>query len=273
LGAAARAGLAAAVVLAVALMTPAAASAWAPASKATIHPGVMLTTAGSECTANFVFVDGTYAYLGQAAHCSSTGSPIDADGCTSPVLPLGTRVQIDGATRRGRLVYSSWNTMKARGEKRSNLCLYNDFELVRIAPADRGRVNPSVPRLGGPTGVGTVAVGAPVYSYGSSSLRLGQLNARAGYVIDQSGGGWNRTAYMVTPGIPGDSGSGFENGSGQAVGVLTTVDIAPTAGANDFGDLGRELAYMHTHSRFSAVRLVRGTRPFNPDLANAMLGG
>ena len=43
------------------------------------------------------------------------------------------------------------------------------------------------------------------------------------------GGGWSRTVYTVTPGIPGDSGSGFLNASGQAIGTLSTVAIAPLA--------------------------------------------
>ena len=32
---------------------------WAPASTATIRPGVQLVTAGQQCTANFVFTRGT----------------------------------------------------------------------------------------------------------------------------------------------------------------------------------------------------------------------
>ena len=47
--------------------------------------------------------------------------------------------------------------------------------------------------------------------------------------MSTEGGGWSRTVYTVTPGIPGDSGSGFLNASGQAIGVLSTVAIAPYA--------------------------------------------
>ncbi len=265
-------GAVAAVLAAGALAAPAA-SAWAPAAKANVHPGVMTFTKGAQCTSNFVFTGGGEVYLGQAAHCSGTGSQTDTDGCTAAKLPLGTRVEIDGASRRGTLVYNSWNSMQARHEKRSSLCLYNDFALIRIAPADRRRVNPSVPGFGGPTGVGTAAVGDTVYSYGNSSLRGGsrQLAPKQGTIVDQAGGGWSRTVYMLTPGIPGDSGSGYMNASGQAIGVLSTLDAVPPA-ANDIGDLGRELAYMRTHSKFGAVRLARGTRAFDASLANAILG-
>jgi hypothetical protein len=43
-----------ALALAVAALTPAVASAWAPASQATVHPGVMTFTQGAQCTSNFV---------------------------------------------------------------------------------------------------------------------------------------------------------------------------------------------------------------------------
>ena len=67
-----------------------AAPSWAPASSATIHPGVQTFTAGAQCTANFVFYDASNVYLGQAAHCSGTGTSTDTNGCTSGSLPIGT---------------------------------------------------------------------------------------------------------------------------------------------------------------------------------------
>ena len=78
--------------------------------------------------------------------------------------------------------------------------------------------------------------------------------------------------YTLTPGIPGDSGSGFMNGSGKAIGVLSTLDILPTAGSNGVGDVGKEIAYMHANSSFSGVNLVPGTEPFKPNLVGAILG-
>src|SRR3954451_19164522 len=101
-----------AAIVALALGAPAGASAWAPASTATIHPGVQVFTAGAQCTANFVFTSGGATYLGQAAHCSGTGQATDTDGCTSGSLPLGTPVEVTGATRPGALAYNSWLTMQ-----------------------------------------------------------------------------------------------------------------------------------------------------------------
>ena len=267
--------VAAAVALALAALVPGAASAWAPAAQATIHPGVQTVTAGGQCTANFIYTDAGGTYIGQAAHCASTGAATDTDGCLAASLPLGTQVQVTGASRPGTLVYSSWVTMHANGESDPDTCAYNDLALVKIDPADVGKVNPSVPGFGGPTGVGGAsATGDDVYSYGNSSLRLGvtQLSPKQGKVVTTEGGGWSRTVYTVTPGIPGDSGSGFLNASGQAIGVLSTVALAPLPASNGVGDLGRELAYARAHSSFTGVQLANGTEPFTPNVVGAILG-
>ena len=264
-----------AAALMVAVLAPSAASAWAPADSATIHPGVQTYTQGAQCTANFVYEDAGGVYLGQAAHCAGTGAATETNGCDSGSLPIGTPVEIDGASRPGTLVYSSWITMQQRGESDANACDYNDFALVRVDPADVGSVNPSVPGFGGPTGVGSPGpTGSTVYSYGNSSLRFGArpLRPKQGVLVRTAGGGWTHDVYTFTPGIPGDSGSGFFNSTGAAFGTLSTVQIAPLAGSNGVSDLGRELAYMRANSSFTGVNLVPGTEPFNPDLVGAIQG-
>jgi hypothetical protein len=224
------------------------AGAWAPAASAAIHPGVQLFTSGSQCTANFIFGDGTNTYIGQAAHCSGTGGNTATNGCTSPSLPLGTQVQITGASKPGVLSYNSWITMQTLGEKDASTCQYNDIALVKIDPTDVGSVNPTVPYFGGPVGVNTsgTSAGDSVYSYGNSELRLGisQLSPKRGLSLGDGAGGWTHTVYTATPGIPGDSGSGFLDASGHAFGILSTVAIAPPAASNGVGDLSRELDYL-----------------------------
>jgi hypothetical protein len=261
-------------IVVVAAALPATAEAWAPAATATIHPGVQTVTAGGQCTANFIYTAGGNTYIGQAAHCSSTGAATDTDGCLAGSLPLGTPVEITGASRPGTLAYNSWLTMQSGGESNADTCAYNDLALVKIDPADVGKVNPSVPGFGGPTGVGGAsATGSDVFSYGNSSLRLGitQLSPKRGIVVSTEGNGWSRTVYTVTPGIPGDSGSGFLNGSGQAIGVLSTVALAPLAGSNGVGDLSRELAYARAHG-LADLQVVNGTEPFTTDVVGAILG-
>ncbi|MBV8385217.1 MAG: serine protease [Acidimicrobiia bacterium] len=243
--------------------------AWAPAATAGIHPGVQTTTQGSQCTANFIYFDSTNVYIGQAAHCSGTGGNTATNGCTSTTLPVGTQVNVEGASKPGTMVYNSWATMQSQGEKDANACQYNDLALVQLDSADVGNVNPSVPHWGGPSGLagGTSFLGQ-VYTYGNSSLRpIPQLSPKTGLSLGSDSGGWNQTVYTVTPGIPGDSGSGFLNSNGQAFGVLSTVQLLPLAGANGVGSLGLELDYLHSHvPALAGVQLANGTQPFKAGL-------
>jgi hypothetical protein len=256
------------------MLLPSLASAWSPAGSAPVHPGVQTFTQGAQCTSNFVFQEGPTVFLGQAAHCSGTGEATETDGCSSDSLPLGTAVEVSGASKAGTLAYNSWLAMQASGEPDPDTCAFNDFALIRLDPADVGRVNPSVPGYGGPTGLGTIGdLGSTVFSYGNSELRLGikKLSPKQGTVIQNEGGGWSHNVITVTPGVPGDSGSGFINEAGQAFGVLSTLQLAPLAGSNGVGDLGKELAYARSHG-FPGLQLVNGTQPFNPSLVGAILG-
>ena len=257
-------------------------AAYAPAASAKIHPGVMMYTDGAQCTANFVFSDGAgNTYVGYAAHCAGTGAATDTNGCDTQSLPLGTKVTfneggslVDEGTQvgTGTLAYSSWLTMQKKGEKDTNTCAYNDLALVKVDSADTGEVSPSVPFWGGPTGIDTdgTAAGDRVYTYGNSSLRGGvqELSPHTGASVgdDAADGGWSHPVYTVTPGIPGDSGSGFMSADGTALGVLSTVAIAPLAGSNGVGDLGKELAYAQANSGIAGLSLVNGTEPFSPVL-------
>ena len=165
------------------------------------------------------------------------------------------------------MVYNSWLTMQSLHEADANTCQYNDLALVQLDPADVAKVNPSIPHWGGPVGVNTTgaALGATVYSYGNSELRGGitQLSPKQGVSLGDAGAGWSHSVFTVTPGIPGDSGSAFLDSTGKALGILSTVELAPIAGSNGVGDISRELAYLHAHSSFTSVQLATGTEPFN----------
>src|SRR4051812_44272816 len=263
-----------AATLAVALValsaTASGALAWAPADSATVHPGVQTFTDGAQCTANFIFSDGTNTYIGQAAHCSGTGGSTETNGCTAKSLPDGTKVDVTGASQPGTMVYNSWNAMKRAGEKDADTCQYNDLALVQLALGDVAKTNPSIPFWGGPEGVNTTGTqtGDEVVSYGNSELRGGvtALSPKEGKSLGDDAGGWTHTVYTVTPGIPGDSGSAFLDASGKALGVLSTVELAPLAGANGVGDVGKEVAWMHAHGGPGA-NIVDGTEPFTGPLS------
>jgi hypothetical protein len=249
--------------------SPAATSApaWAPASTATIHPGVQMFTEGAQCTANFVFTNGADVLIGYAAHCAGTGAATDTNGCDAASLPLGTPVEIDGASQPGSLVYSSWIAMQSQPTRPDeDTCAYNDLAIVRISPADAGKVNPSIPHWGGPTGLNTTGnpLGSRVYTYGNSSLRFGiaLLSPKTGISLGTTGSGWSHPTYTVTPGIPGDSGSALLDAQGRASGVLSTLAVAPLALSNSFGDLSHELAYAQAHGQ-PGLTLALGTEAFD----------
>ena len=251
--------------------------AWAPADSASIQPGVQMYTDGAQCTGNFVFTDGAAnVYVGYAAHCAGLGEATDTNGCEADSLPLGTKVEFaEGGSLighdtigTGTLVYSSWLTMQKNGTQDSNTCEYNDFALVKVDPAYVGDVNPSVPFWGGPVALDTngTAAGETVYSFGNSSLRGGveTLSPKQGTSLGTGGGGWTHPVYTVTPGVPGDSGSGFLDENGNAVGTLSTLAVAPLPASNGVGDLSRELSFAQASSGIAGLRLVPGTEPFSP---------
>ena len=242
-----------------------AAPTWAPAATADIHPGTQTFTQGAQCTANFVFTDASGGvYIGQAAHCSGTGGQTETDGCLAGTLPVGTEVEVDGATRPATMVYNSWATMQAVGETDADTCAYNDFALLKLHPDDASRVNPSIPVWGGPVGYSTGAgFGSQVYSFGNSSLRQGieQLSPKYGVSLGTIPSGWSTPLYTLTPGIPGDSGSAFLDGQGRALGVLSTLALAPLPASNNVSGIGPAVQYMLANGG-PQVTLANGTEPF-----------
>ena len=242
-----------------------AAPRWAPASKATLHPVVQTRVGGTRCTANFVFYDSRYVYLGSTAECSG---------------PPGTKVTVQGASRSGKVVYNSWSTSGAGA---------NNFALVRLDNADKARVNPSVPFWGGPTaGGGASSFGRPVYAYGNSASPSATTDRSPKYGIDTStelpgvcffrpecgADGWTHYAQMVLPAtshyyegtsrLGGDDlGSPVLDARGRAFGIL-----GPWAHdtSNRVTDLARAVRHMKAYTNLDAIRLAKGTEPFLPSL-------
>jgi hypothetical protein len=258
-----RLGLGVAVIVALSFIS---AAPSATAATNGIHPGDQTYTNGGQCTANFIFSDGSSTYIGQAAHCSSTGSNTQTDGCSTQSLPLGTPVVILGANHPGTLAYNSWIAMQAAHETDANTCAYNDLALVKIDPADIGQVSANIPHWGGPVGLNTTGTtsGDFVYSYGNSIIRLGitALSPKLGISQGDDGGGWTHIVTTVTPGIPGDSGSAFLDANGNALGDLSTLSVGVPGGVqNNVSDLNHELNWMHSHGGPSA-NLVLGNAAF-----------
>ncbi|WP_240524034.1 hypothetical protein [Gordonia polyisoprenivorans] len=251
---------------------------FASADSATITPGVQTYTGDAQCTTNYVFVDKSgNVYLGQAAHCSGTGKDTETNGCQNNSLPIGTAVTfnkggnpITGVGTQlgaGTLVYNSWLTMHQKGETDQNTCSFNDLALIKVNPDDVGKVNPSIPFWGGPTGIDTdgTTPDEKIYSYGSSSLKFGfkKLSKQHGVSkADQpADNGWSHIVEMRFPGIPGDSGSAYLDAQGRALGVLSTIGLALPP-LNNIGDISHELQYARANSGIDGLQLVLGTAPF-----------
>lgn len=246
-----------------------------PGTGGGIGPGAELITeldgGYASCTANFVYTGGSRVYLGSAAHCHSLGESID--GCANRSLPLGTPVVIrglDGQQYTAHLAYSSWETMQRLGETDESLCMLNDLALLEIDPADVDRIDPSVPQFGGPTGLttGFVPAGERVFSYQNDEEEPPYPVMRAKQGVNLGGADGSGRGYVVqttTPGLPGDSGSGYLDGSGRAMGVLST-EIVLSGGeiVNGVTALAPALDYAATTGGIGPVDVVEGGT-FSPD--------
>jgi hypothetical protein len=106
--------------------------------------------------------------------------------------------------------------------------------------------------------------GEEVHSYGNSPLRQGgtALSPKSGVGAGDGGAGWTHEVYTVTPGIPGDSGSAFIDADGDAIGTLSTLNLAPLPLSNGVSDLAKALEYARAHSEFTDLELELGTVPF-----------
>lgn len=208
--------------------------------------------------------------------CSSTGSDTETNGCSTRSLPLGTPIYsgnlvngvVESGVEIGTLAYNSWIAMREHHETNAAACAFNDLALIKILPSQVGNVNPTVPFWGGPDGLaaGVVATGGTVYTYGNSVLRGGvsALSPTVGASLGETEAseGWSEEVYTLTPGIPGDSGSAYMNSAGDALGVLSTVELAPTPGANGVGTLAKELAYANGVTGLG-IAVAPGTTPFS----------
>ena len=247
----------------------AAAVTWAPADQATITPGSEMITDGSQCTANFIYTDGADVLIGYAAHCAGDGgAATDTNGCEAPSLPTGsTQVEIEGASKPGTLVYSSWETMQAGRRDRRRRLQPQRLRPRPHRPGRRRQGEPVHPPLGRPHRVEhhrhrtparrSTATGTPACASAS-----GRCRPRPAWGSARRAAGGPTPSTPCTPGIPGDSGSALLDAEGRGAGVLSTLAIAPLAGSNNYSDLASVLEYMRSHGGPQAS-LALGTEAFD----------
>lgn len=232
--------------------------AWASVQSATVHPGVSVQVGNSPvCRAGFILNDGTRAFIAIPASCAGTG-PADNSKCDVGQDPVGTPVTIGGAKHEGKLVYSSITQMELRSETRVNRCTYNDLALVRIDRRDVKRTNPSVPMLGGPTGVSKDQPAAP------DQLSVYLTTASNAQALNTTGGGWSHAMMVDGPVASADLGGPVLTSNGKALGMVSGV---PTAnGRTLVNNFHHEVRYLQTVKKFADVHLAKGTAKFSPML-------
>lgn len=233
-----------------------------------ITPGALMITdlSGAEtsaCTAAFVFRNTRAVFLGYAAHCAVPVQERHRSGCEYETLPIGTRVSIrggNGAQAGGALAYSAWRTMQEIGETDADRCSYNDFALVEVDPADVASIDPTVPGVGGPTGLGRTSPRnfERVVSY---QPYASEPTLKQGVTLGLHGGGWMHRVDVSPSANLGDSGSGLLDAAGAAFGVLATryPDGLATSGVTD---LRLALAYAQRYGDVGELELVAGNEPF-----------
>ncbi|MDX1497146.1 MAG: trypsin-like peptidase domain-containing protein [Salinisphaeraceae bacterium] len=230
-------------------------------SNSQIRPGVIVEAMGSQCTSNFIYSDsqGNF-YIGAAAHCFSPDSNSGVDPCLARNEAIGIDVVIENADFVGSLAYSSWQTMRDKGETPgTEICQGNDFALIKIDARDIGNIHPAARVFGGPTALfeGNASIGDEVYTYGQSPLSLQQ--AKTGNIDGISDENWLYSVSLSSPGVPGDSGSAVLHESGKALGVLSTLDacigICPLT-SNSVVNLDMALTYANTNVFGANLNLV-----------------
>lgn len=228
---------------------------WGSASTATIHPGVKVSMAGVSCVAGFVFTDGTHVFLGLPGGCTGAGQ-VDDSKCDAGQVPAGLHVTVMGARYKATLVYSSITQMQLRSEQHTNLCKYNSLSLIRLDQRDIKRTNPSVPALGGPTGVSSAQPAAP------DQLMVYLGAPTMAQALSTGSGGWSHTIMVDGPVSATSAGAVVLTPNGKGLGMVTTT---PDGGGGQITvtDLRLELRYLHTVAKFADVQLARGTVKFS----------
>jgi hypothetical protein len=225
-----------------------------------IGPGTQMVTAGSSCTANFVFRDGRgRVFVGYAATCATSRVARGGDACTARSLALGTRVRFADRGRTvgyGTLSYSSLRAMRRAGVTDPATCAANDFALVQVSGDARRRVAASVAYWGGPSSVGTLPeVGTTVFGLLRPAAQSRTI-PRVGEVAGTGSG--NALVTTALPSTRAARGSGFQDPEGRAVGILVA---SSRSGSNTVVSLWDAVTFARAHG-VAGLRVLRGHDAF-----------
>jgi len=183
-----------------------------------IRPGQWLITimtgrniGFASCTANFVFVkNGTYG-LGTAGHCAANdalGGFADVTAYVVPPVGQGN----PGFYHIGKFVLSRNNGIG------------DDFAMISIYPQFNSWINPTMPYLGGPTGVYTANAATVVKHFGHGLVVGTGGTPRVGVAPIWTARSGRAFAWYGV-GAPGDSGSAVNVATGEGAGNFTHIVI------------------------------------------------
>ena len=234
---------------------------WGDPESKGIRPGNNITTNGASCTTSFIFTDNNGRYfVSTAAHCIVPGESTSVDGCSATYTDLSSTVsQMDVYDPSGSIApdtvalpayYSSWHAMQDFNESSAAACNGNDFALLEVPAEHIDLLHPASLHFRAPTGIPATSealqpAGAMIWGYGASTLKLGvsPLHPKAGFVLQTANDGWSYTVYLATPGIPGDSGGHIMTDDGRALGVASTLALAPFALSNNYTNISKAIEY------------------------------
>ena len=246
---------------------------WAPADTATIHPGVHDVHRGRAVHRELRLHRRRLAPTSATRRTAPAPAQRPTPTAVTPARCRSARRSRSTALRAARHAGLQLVDRHA-GRGRDRLARPASTTTSRWSGSTRPtsrKVNPSVPGFGGPTGIGQPRRHRLDTSTPTATRRCAaavtQLSPKQGKVVDAlRPAAGARRVYTVTPGIPGDSGSGVpQRDRRRRLGTLSTVAIAPLAGSNGVGDLAKELAYCSATAA-PAASVVNGTEPFQPSL-------
>ena len=136
-----------ALALVVAVLAPATAGAWAPAGQATSTRACRPSPPAPSAPRTSSTRTGRTSTSARPPTARAPGGQTETDGCTSGSLPIGTPVEVDGASKPGTLVYNSWLTMQATGEADPDTCAVQRPGAGQARPGRRRQRRTLGPRL------------------------------------------------------------------------------------------------------------------------------
>jgi hypothetical protein len=209
----------------------------------------MVDIAEVKCRVALMLHQGRRVYAAVPASCTALPLQEGAvqDGCSAATAPVGTPVDMAGASKQPILVYNSFTYMQSMGVTKRHKCYYDDLALLKLKPIDARRA-----RAAGPSGTAVRSVSRSGPASGST-VTFGAGTAVAGATTK---GGWVYQLSAAPAVDQSDVGTSLTKGA-TMFGMLTvipqgTVMKSPAEAYN----LYRALRICRTAKGFHHVRLM-----------------